>query len=336
MSANEQFPKLVADLGGTNIRFAICRLPVKNNANNQNAAFEIEHVEQFSLRDYEDLQHLVTYYLAEKDVEIRSCCFAIAGPIINGRVKMTNYDWDISDSKLNAILGIDNTLLINDFAAIAHSVPFLNSSQLIDIGGGESLADQPISVFGPGTGLGAAILVPSNKTGDFSVIATEGGHAAISARSDLELAIFDYWRDKGCRINREFFICGNGIERLFESIVAIRGINGQPNLAAPDIQQHACSGSKGPLEQLCIEALSAFCGFLGSAAGDQVLCTGARGGLILAGGILPKCVDFLQHSKFRSRFESKGVMSDYTKQVSTKLIVEPQPGLIGAAACGFR
>jgi glucokinase len=150
------------------------------------------------------------------------------------------------------------------------------------------------------------------------------------------LAVFDYWRKQGCRINREFFICGNGIERLFEGIVAIRGIKDQQNLSAPDIQRNACSGKEGPLEQLCADALSAFCGFLGSAAGDQVLCTGSRGGLILAGGILPRCVDFLQHSEFRNRFESKGVMSDYTKQVSTKLIVEPQPGLIGAAACGMR
>ena len=340
MTASDVFPRLVADLGGTNIRFAIC--DGIDTTNNSKVA--LREIEQFSLRDYEDLKHLINHYLANKNFNdgansIKSCCFAVAGAIFDNKVKMTNYDWEISTDKLKDILNIQHAWLINDFAAIAHAVPYLDDSQLISIGDGEPVPDAPISLFGPGTGLGAALLIPpssSSQEKSYKVVATEGGHAAISARSSLELAIFDYWRAKGCRINREFFVCGAGIERLYEAIVAINN-NGEPldenkPLTAPQIQQRGCSDGTTTKDDYCRQAMHAFCTLLGSAAGDQALCTGARGGLILAGGILPKFVDFLIASNFRHRFESKGVMSDYNKAISTHLIIEPQPGLIGAAA----
>jgi len=340
MTNENVFPRLVADLGGTNIRFAIC----DGVDNTDNSKVALREIEQFSLRDYEDLKHLITHYLANKNLnddtqKIKSCCFAVAGAIFDNKVKMTNYDWEISTDLLKDILNIQHAWLINDFAAIAHSVPYLDDSQLISIGEGKANPGAPISLFGPGTGLGAALLIPLSSNTEkpsYKVVATEGGHAAISARSSLELSIFDYWRAKGSRINREFFVCGAGIERLYEAIVAINN-NGAPlddakSLTAPQIQQRGCGDGTTTKDNYCRQAMHAFCTLLGSAAGDQALCTGAQGGLILAGGILPKFVEFLSASNFRHRFESKGVMSDYNKAISTHLIIEPQPGLIGAAA----
>lgn len=340
MTTENLFPRLVADLGGTNIRFAICdAVDVTGHSK-----VELRQIEQFSLRDYEDLKHLIKHYLSNKGLSesgqsIQSCCFAVAGAIFDNKVKMTNYDWEISTDLLKDILGIQHAWLINDFAAIAHAVPYLDDSQLISIGDGEPNPDAPISLFGPGTGLGAALLIPLSSDSEernYKVVATEGGHAAISARSSLELSIFDYWRAKGCRINREFFVCGAGIERLYEAIVAINN-NGVPlddakPLTAPQIKQRGCGDGTTAKDDYCRQAMHAFCTLLGSAAGDQALCTGAQGGLILAGGILPKFVEFLSESNFRHRFESKGVMSDYNRAIATQLIVEPQPGLIGAAA----
>lgn len=333
-TSDNLFPRLVADLGGTNIRFALCDYVDRENY----GPVELTHIEQFSLRDYEDLKHLITHYLSDKPQAnaIRSCCFAVAGPIFDNRVKMTNYDWEISVDYLNKVLGIEHSWLINDFAAIAYAVPHLQPAQLVEIGSGSAVADAPIALFGPGTGLGAAQLVPlptADGSRRYKVVPTEGGHAAISARSELELAIFDYWRGKGCRINREFFVCGTGIERLYEAIVSVNGgeLNEQ-TLSAPEIQKAGCSDGRSSNDEYCRQAMQAFCTLLGSAAGDQALCTGARGGLILAGGILPKFVDFLLASDFRKRFESKGVMSDYNKSIPTHLITELQPGLIGAAA----
>jgi glucokinase len=340
MTTTNLFPRLVADLGGTNIRFAICDAVDSTG----HSKVELREIEQFSLRDYEDLKHLIKHYLSNKGLNesgqsIQSCCFAVAGAIFDNKVKMTNYDWEISTDLLKDILVIEHAWLINDFAAIAHAVPFLDDSQLISIGDGEPNPDAPIALFGPGTGLGAALLIPlpsDTEERNYKVVATEGGHAAISARSSLELSIFDYWRAKGSRINREFFVCGAGIERLYEAIVAINNngaaLDDAKSLTAPQIQQRGCGDGTTAKDDYCRQAMHAFCTLLGSAAGDQALCTGAQGGLILAGGILPKFVEFLSASNFRHRFESKGVMSDYNKAISTQLIVEPQPGLIGAAA----
>lgn len=334
MSKNT-YPKLVADLGGTNIRLAICL-----QCNEKLKQFKLLDIKQYQLRDYQDLKHLINTYIDSIDSvtgigNIKSCCFAVAGPILENTVQMTNYNWEITTSLLNKILKINNAVLINDFLAIAHSIEFLGEDQFIDIGDGMSNINSPVTVFGPGTGLGSALLIP-NENQSFDIYPTEGGHVALSARSQLELTIFDYWRKKGCRINREFFICGDGIERLYEAILAddigADNIKEIDLLSAPEISQRACSDDKTQLDVNARLALEAFCTLLGSAAGDQVLSTGSLGGLILAGGILPKIKNFLIKSNFRKRFESKGPMSNYNKNVSTKLIIADQPGLIGAAA----
>ena len=330
--SNNTYPKLVADLGGTNIRLAV-------SVSSDDNKIELLDIKQYQLRDYQDLRHLITNYINSIDSinninQINSCCFAVAGPILNNKVQMTNYNWEITTSLINNILEIDNAVLINDFLAIAHSIGHLDNNHFIEIGEGKSNKNSPVSVFGPGTGLGSALLVPNESS--YKIFPTEGGHVAISARSKLELLIFDYWRKKGCRINREFFISGNGIERLYEAILANdigeENISQANLLSAPDISQRACNEDSSKENEISKLALEVFCTLLGSAAGDQVLSTGSLGGLILAGGILPKIKDFLIKSNFRKRFESKGPMSDYNKSVTTKLIVADQPGLIGAAA----
>lgn len=310
---------LVADLGGTNIRFGLVELETTT----------VERICKYSINDYESLEHLVEVYLTDQDItasDVSQACVAIAGPIKNQTVQMTNCNWLIRATQLEDALTLERATLINDFEAIAHSVASLPPEGLLRIGDAPKDAMGPISVFGPGTGLGAALVLPQKE--HHIVIPTEGGHAGLSARSDDEIMIFDYWRQKGCRVNREFFVCGNGILRIFEALCENVGSAEYKTLSVAEIQQRGCNGSNS-LAERCMHI---FCAFLGSAAGDQVLCTGSTGGLVLAGGILPKFPDFLQCSPFRERFESKGAMSDYTKAVPTSLIVEEQPGLIGAAA----
>lgn len=311
---------LVADLGGTNIRFALV----------ESGSTQIESLKKYSIKNYESLEHLIEVYLGDCDLStdaIAAACIAIAGPIVDQAVKMTNCNWHIKRSRLESELGLERALLINDFEAIARAVGAIDNDGYLTVG--PDLVEQqgPISVLGPGTGLGAALLVPHHSA--MLVVPTEGGHAGLSARTDDELMIFDYWRAKGSRINREFFICGDGIVRIFEALCVNEGSDDYKNMTVANIQQSGCN-QQHPLAERCMQI---FCSFLGSAAGDQVLCTGSTGGMILAGGILPKFPEFLRQSAFRERFESKGAMSYYTKAVSTRLIIEEQPGLIGAAAC---
>lgn len=325
---------LVADLGGTNIRFALC-------APNSTT---LDSVKRYSIRDYESIDHLIEVYLgdinADSNVTLDAVCIAIAGPINDGVVAMTNCDWTLSTAALSNTLGINCVEFINDFAAIAHAVPYLKKDELLAIGCSDTCVKQshstngPITVFGPGTGLGAALLVPLSKPSNdryqyhYTVLPTEGGHAGLSARSEQELYVFNYWRKKGCRINREFFVCGTGIERIFEALCVANDSIDHKKLSVAQIQQLGCTKQ----HKIATEAMHLFCAFLGSATGDQVLSTGSTGGAVLAGGILPKFPEFLNNSEFRARFESKGVMSNYNKAISTQLIVAEQPGLIGAAA----
>lgn len=310
---------LVADLGGTNIRFALVECETTH----------IESIVKYSINDYESLEHLIEVYLETQNcpaTDIDSACIAIAGPVKDQSVQMTNCSWHITATNLEKTLGLKRAVLINDFEAIAHSVLSLDESGLLDVGEGSAFKEGPISVFGPGTGLGAAVVLPTNQQN--LVISTEGGHAGLSARTDDELLIFNDWRNKGCRITREFFVCGSGILRIFETLCEDAKSNDYKTMSVVEVQQQGCRGE----HTIAQRTMELFCSFLGSAAGDQVLCTGSTGGLVLAGGILPKFPDFLLQSSFRQRFESKGAMSDYTKGVPSKLIIEEQPGLIGAAA----
>ncbi|MBT8138405.1 MAG: glucokinase [Gammaproteobacteria bacterium] len=308
--------QLVGDLGGTNVRFGLCA----------QGSTDVQAIAKYSLRDYEDLNHVMRVYLDQQSVSVNACCLAIAGPIVDQSVKMTNTHWTFSADSIKQELGISQAHLINDFAAVAYSVAHLNDDELIAIGAEAKRGKGPITVFGPGTGLGAALLIPGEA--GYDVIATEGGHAGLSARSDDELALFDYWRAKGSRITREFFISGAGIERIHESLCVASGSDNYQRYNVERIQKLGCASENS----ICQKSMEIFCELLGSAAGDQVLCTGSTGGLVLAGGVLPRFVDFLQSSGFRKRFESKGGMSGYTQTVSSHLIVAPQPGLVGAAA----
>ena len=322
------YPRLVADLGGTNVRLAIC--PAKVSASQ---GVVLDKVETFRLDDYPGLEQIIETYIESAKVDIHACCFAVAGPVNDGQVRMTNRDWVITADGLRKQLSIEYAALINDFAAIAQAVPFLGQQQLLDIGGGQAQRGAPITVFGPGTGLGAAQLIP-DQAGNYRVIATEGGHAGMSPHTELEAQIFKYWQDRGHTISREFFICGKGIERLFTAIYALQTANEAPTLSAAEIQQTGCTvaaESDDPVERACAQAMTSFCELLGTAAGDQVLSTGARGGLVLAGGILPKFSDFLLASNFRQRFETNAAMSEYLRKVPSRLVTEAQPGLIGAA-----
>ncbi len=336
-------PLLVADIGGTNIRFALGDDSGQGNLSlRADSGISLHHIEEFTLDDEQSLDQLVKQYLNNKNSTIKSCCFAIAGPLIDGQIKMTNHDWEISTGYLNALLKIDCSIVINDFEAIAYSVPHLNNSQRIKIGGGTADSDAPIAVLGPGTGLGGAQLIPIKNTrkSSFQVIACQAGHVALDPQTNLEQDIFNFWRRQDCRINREFFISGIGIKRIYEAIIAIHSSatdTRKNNLSPAEIQQKGCSKKNlnhiDKQTEYCRETMLTFCRLLGSAAGDQVLSTGARGGLILAGGILPRFADFLIDSDFRNRFEDKGQMSEHNRLIPTQLILEPQPGLLGAAAC---
>jgi glucokinase len=307
---------LVADIGGTYTRFALA----------QGGLIQADSVTRIKTADFPTLADAARQYLARQTQSVQGACFAVAGPISEEKFQLSNGVWHDSADFLRKELQLDRVQLINDFAAIALAIPRLRASQLLQIGTVDPLSSglsQAKAVIGPGTGFGSALLVETDAGA--VAIAGEGGHAALSADDAQEMALLD-WLMRHSHTNEcEAFISGPGIELLHRALCDISSLpHGNP--AASEIVQQALQGDSN-----CRRTLDQFCAWLGSVARDYALKCGARGGVYIAGGVVPHFAEFLRHSDFRGRFENSKKMQHYLRAVPTYLITAENPGLIGAA-----
>jgi glucokinase len=308
---------LVADIGGTNIRFGL--------VNNDGTTGDIK---TYQCDKYNSLADVICEYLALHQCEGKTinACLAIACPVETDQITMTNLPWTFSQSALKHELNIDQLFLINDYTAIAHAVPLLNETQKVQIGEGKAIPGKPISICGPGTGLGVANLIPTSD--GWCCLGGEGGHVDFAPIDSDEIEILSYLLEsKQHRISYEQLLCGKGLEQIYQALLSIENLP-ENNLSAEQISAKAIDGSC----LLCERALNQFCNTLGSFAGNLALTLGCFGGVYIAGGIVPRFVSFIQNSDFRQRFDAKGRLSSFINNIPTYVITEAQPGLIGASA----
>ncbi len=308
---------LVADIGGTNARLGL--VTAEGN--------EIFGIEQISNRDYPRLLDVINDYLSKAQciVQPKKACFAVASPVTSDSIDFTNNSWSFSIKELKSQLGLEYLRIINDFEAVARSIPYLGPRELFKVGGGEALPHQAMAVLGPGTGLGMAALVPALPKA--IPLATEGGHASFAALDATEEFIAHYVRDAQGFVSNEDLLSGGGLVHIYKALGAMQQ-KPTPHTEAAVISQLALDKS----DALCHEALERFCMILGSVAGDYALQVGAKGGVYIAGGIVPRFKDFLNASGFRARFEGKGRFRSYLSAIPAFVVVAQQPGLIGAAS----
>lgn len=310
---------LIGDIGGTNARFAL--------ATPDRPGFH--DVLELQCADFASADDAISHYLAAtKAGSPDAVCLAAAGPIVNDTVKITNNHWDISAQETRTDFGIDAVRLLNDFTAIAHSIPLLTENEVRTIGPhtGWSLPAERfnVAILGPGTGLGVAGLC---RRGDALVAITgEGGHVGFAPENRLQTEILDVLREKYERVSAERLIAGSGLGNIYEALVTLRGEAG-PRLSAKDIFD--ARGSN----ELAAEAIELFFELLGQVAGDLALTLGAVDGVYIAGGIAKRYPEILENSRFRSGFESKGRHRTFMERIPTRLITYDQPGLLGAAYC---
>jgi glucokinase len=315
---------LVADIGGTNIRLA-----TTDKYNNLN------DIETYQCQNFPHLSNVIYQYLSDKKLLNNqvNACLAIACPVDNDAISMTNLPWQFSQKQLKQDLKLHSLTLINDYTAIGMAIPLLDDQQKFKVGGGKAVPKKPIAVCGPGTGLGVANLV--NIDDHWHCLGGEGGHTDFAPVDELDIKIFQQLKRNKQRISYEQLISGYGIEQIYQALMAINqetdnqttGTN-IVKLSAKEISSKAISGDC----TTCFQALSQFCKVLGSFSGNLALTTGSLGGVYIAGGIVPRFVEFFKESAFRERFESKGRMSYLNKGTPTYVITESQPGLLGAAA----
>lgn len=270
--------------------------------------------------DHGGLPEAVAAYLADHagGVLPGAACIAIAGPVEGDRYHLTNAGWTGSAREL----GIPNVWLLNDFEALAASLPHLGGGDLVALGGPEPSRGVK-AVLGPGTGLGVGGLVPAGD--DWVPLPCEGGHVTMPVRDELDREILRALRADGLEYPvAEHLLSGPGLSRLHRALALVRGVDA-PRLPAADVVARMD-------DSLCAETVEVFCGMLGTFAGNVALTLGARGGVYVGGGVLPRIVDRVAASGFRRRFEASPTLHDYLADIPTLLIVAAQPALTGAAA----
>lgn len=308
--------QLIADIGGTNARFAL-------------RSEGIIHDERvLACADYPHIADAVEDYLLRVDASgarrPREAAFAIACPVIGDVIRMTNYVWEFSASAVRRQLRLERFIVLNDFTALAMAIPHLSSQQLLQVGGGIPVMNAPIALVGPGTGLGVSGLIHS--AGHWLPLQGEGGHATFAPANEREIEILNVlWRQYS-HVSTERLLSGPGLVAIYQSLCILDGLPVEPFLP-PDIARHGLDGTRA----VCTEALNIFCAVLGTFAADVVLTLGALGGVYIGGGIVPKLIDFFKQSGFRSRFEAKGRYAEYLASIPSWVITTETPALVGVS-----
>lgn len=320
---------LIADIGGTNARFALTPLLSFDPAQGpQLAEQDLVAVAALNGAEYDTIADAIRAYLAGPAADYdrpEHAVMAIACPTDQDRITMTNHTWSFSVRELQADIGLTSLKFINDYNALANSIPHLSGDGVVKIGPGEAIPGWPMAVTGPGTGLGLAGLAFSSA-GPVT-LETEGGHAHFAPTDALEVDILSFLLKKYERVSVERLLSGMGLENIYQALCDRQGVAAQ-SLKAPDISQRALDRA----DPLCEQALARFCAILGSYAGDVALMLGAKGGVYIAGGIVPRFIEYFENSQFRARFEAKARLRGFVEHVPTYVVVSKQPGLLGAAA----
>jgi glucokinase len=308
---------VLVDIGGTNVRFAT-RL----------ADGSITHREAWMTDFYPDFAAAFQAYAGIaglKSVSAVGVC--AAGPLVDGRIDLTNCKWEISTADIARATGAARVVLVNDFAAVARALPVLTNADLQQVGGTASLDDAPKVALGPGTGLGVASAVSDGK-GNWIATPGEGGHVDLAPNNDRELAIvFQLMREYG-HVSVERVLSGPGLEVLYLAIAALDGKLMKAKPIASDIAKAAHAGT----DPLAVETLQVFTAMLGSVAGNLALTLGAQGGVYIAGGIIRQWGKHFDAKLFRHRFEAKGRMKSFLAPIPCYLITGEDLAFRGLSA----
>ncbi len=318
------FPRLVADIGGSNARFGyVPRVGEK-----------VQHVRTLAVRGYPSPAGAVKIYLDALRHEMKSAyraprqaAFAVATAVTSDQIELTNSNWRFSCQALRAELQLDQLFVLNDFEALAMSLPYLEPSQLRVLHSAGLFDAAPrgtLAVIGPGTGLGVAGVVQTRH--GWVVLPSEGGHVTISAADDYETQLLTCARLSWPHVSAERLLSGIGLPVLHQAVATVLG-KAADKLNAEQIIDLGIS----EVDATCSATIDAFCGFFGSFAGNVALTLGARGGVYIGGGIVPRLGDRFFKSQFRSRFINKGRLNEYLTDVPCALITDTLVALIGAA-----
>ena len=311
-------PRLLADVGGTNARFAW----------QAGAGAPLQDQITLPTADYDTLEAAMRAYLGRIDrARPTQCAVAIANPVLGDQVSMTNHHWSFSISALRAALTFERLEVLNDFTALALALPGLRPDERRQVGGVAPVAGAAIGLLGPGTGLGVSGLIPDGR-GGWVPLQGEGGHVSLTPATPRERVVVEALARRHGHASAERAVSGMGLVDIHLALSEADGVALDAPWSAARISEAALSGQ----DARCAEALAMMCAFLGSVAGNLALTLGAKGGVFIGGGIVPRLGAWFEGTPFRERFEAKGRFRAYLAEIPVWVITAAQsPALAGAA-----
>ena len=318
---------LAGDIGGTKTNLAIFI------SNKERPILSV--VESYPSRNASSLEHIIEVFLSKHNVKVDSACFGIAGPVSNGCVKTTNLPWVVSAKKLKELFNWEKVHLINDLAATASSIPFLQDYELVELNHGRHDPTGVVGVVAPGTGLGMALLVSINGKG--YPLQSEGGHVDFAPRNSIEIAMLQDLLTSHVSVER--LASGPGLLTIYSWLKKYHNHREpawiQERFQAGDASKIISDAALVEKEPLCVESLDMFVSILGAATGNLALTGMTTGGVYLAGGICPKILPKLKEEVFMKAFVAKGRFMELLSGIPVKVVLNDKAALLGAAYCAM-
>jgi len=313
------FPRILGDVGGTNVRFAV----------QETEQHRLERVEKFACQDFPGFSDALLHYQRRVGTHARAAAFGIANPVTGPDLAMTNHPWAFSIEQVRRERSLDALLFLNDFTALSLGISSLKPERLLRVGGGDGDPSAPFAILGPGTGLGVSGLYTAEGGSVRIPISGEGGHVTLAAGSDREAALLSILRRAFGHVSAERVLSGQGLVLLYSAIGALDQAADAGRGVLDPAQVLSLAEQAEPT---AVATVQQFAQFLASVSGDLALTLGARGGVFLAGGISPRIQSSILAPEFRERFEAKGRFRSYLAQVPIWLIQDSlEPALLGAS-----
>ncbi|TAN08001.1 MAG: glucokinase [Rhodanobacteraceae bacterium] len=314
-------PFLAADVGGTHARVALLRADARAGS-----GFEVLAYRSFLCASFSGLAELLKVFVdLEATAPVRCCVIACAGQVIGDAVVGDNLAWPVRLSQLRKACAFDDVAALNDFEALGYALDGVKASGGLLLCGPDVWGDGPALVVGPGTGLGAAVRL-AGKAGGTRVLATEAGQMDFAPASALERKVLEMLASDAGHVPCERLLSGPGLLTLYVTLCALRGK--VPMLASPEVVTAVARAGE---DAVAVETVDLFCAVLGGFVGNLAMAFMARGGVYIAGGVLPQIKGLLQGSRFAERFLGKGRMREFLLRVPVRLIEHGRHGVVGAA-----